>query len=110
MTTTDYITDVTNGILQLVDDGPSSTETLGTGEYFCLMFFTEYKSYLRNYIQYRGKSNYNEDFDCYDIDIWKQNSDNGYFLSTDYSKVKNDDQGRVIVVTVTNLTKCISLD
>lgn len=110
MTTQEYLTDVTNSVLQLVDDSPSSTEVLGVGEYFCLIFFTEYQSYLRNYSYYRGKSNYNEDFDCYDIDVWKQGIENGYFLSTDYKKVRNDKQGRVIIVTTTDITQCVLLE
>lgn len=110
MTTSAYLRQITNGDLVLIDDSPSSTDTLSTGEYFCLMFFTEYKSYLRNYVHYRNQFNYNEDFDCFDIDIWKQNSDDGYFISTDFNKLNKPDKGRVITVTTTDITKCVLLD
>jgi hypothetical protein len=110
MNTLQYIREITNNVLLLVDDSPSKTTALGSGEYFCLIFFTEYKSYLHNYSQYKGKSNYNEDADCYDIDIWKQGSNNGYYLSTNYDKIKDDSKGRVIIVTPTDITQCVVLE
>jgi len=111
MTTSDYLTKITNGILTLVDEEPVKTDelTLASNEWFVLMFYTEYHSYLRNYIQYRGFHNYNEDFDSYDIDIWKQGFDNGYFISKFYDKLKNP-KGRVLKVSISQTDKCISLD
>jgi len=110
MTSSEYITKITGGILSLVNDFPSDTTVLGTGEYFAFMYFTEYFSFLRNYKQYHGDHNYNDDLDCYDIDVKKQDIEHGYYLTTDYNKLLEPLKGRVIVVTTTDLTKCILLD
>jgi len=110
MTTQDYITEITSGYLALVNDFPSDTTVLGTGEYFSFMYFTEYFSFLRNYKQYHGTHNYNEDLSCYDIDVKKQSIDSGYYITTSYKKLLEPTKGRVIVVTTSDLTKCILLD
>ena len=111
MTTSEYITKITNGILTLVDEEPTIDDesTLLSNEWFVLMFYTEYHSYLRNYREYRGSYNYNEDFDSYDIDIFKQGFDNGYFITKHYDKIKNK-KGRVLIVSISQTDKCISLD
>lgn len=116
MTTSLYITQITNGVLSLVDDTPSSSKVLGTNEYFCMMFCTEYHSFLRNYVQFKGDSNYNDDLDLYDIDINKQGYKTGYYISKEYNRIKRmlkqvrENKGRIIVVSVNDNSKVIFLD
>ena len=110
MTTAAYIRQITNGVLILVDEEPDSDATLSTGEYFALLFYTEHLTYLRNYKQYKGNSNYNENLEVYDMEVNMQGYEDGYYLSTDYHKVRDDLKGRVIIVTTTDITKCVLLD
>lgn len=110
MTTAAYIRQITNGVLVLVDESPESTAVLDTGEYFALLFYTSYLSYLHSYKQYKGNSNYNEDLEVYDMEVNMQGFEEGYYLSTDYKKIKDDNKGRVIIVTTTDISKCIVLD
>jgi len=112
MTTAEYITILTEGALTLVKDNPSETDqaTLGTNEYFVLMFCTGYKSYKRNYLQYKGNCNYNISRKVYDIDIDKYAFYQGYYISKFYRKRYNPDRGRTIIVSVSEPAACIDLD
>ncbi len=116
MNSSQYITERTNNALSLVNDAPDSTTVLDTNHYFALMFCTEYQSYLRNYIQYKGFSNYNEDLDLYDIDLNKNGFDTGYYVSKDYYNLKKvfkqvrEDRGRIIVVSVNDNSKVELID
>jgi len=112
MTTAEYISSITNGILTLVKDNPTASDesTLGINEYFVLIFCTDYKSYLRNYVQYRGKFNYNTARDTYDIDIDQLAFNEGYYISKYFKKRYYPDRGRVIIVTVNDYPACVDLD
>jgi len=114
MTITEYVTDLTGGVLSLEDDTPSLTDeaTLEYDEYFAFMFYTEYFSFHRNYKVFRGKKNFNVDLDCHDIDIWKKDLDTGYYISKYYNKLylQNKGKGRVIKVKFTDYSECVLLD
>jgi len=112
MTTSDYINQITSGILQLVSESCSLSdeETLEEDEYFALLFCTQYRGYLRNYEQYKGNVNYNTRFSTYDIDVNKLAFDQGYYISKNYRQIVDNNRGRVIIVTTTDITKCIELE
>jgi len=113
MTTSAYITKITYGLLSLVNETVvlADQNNLGTDEYFVLMFYTTYQSYLRNYKEYRGYSNYNTVKISYDLDINKQLNDSGYgfYISKYYNKIKSE-KGRVLIVDIPDITECIDLD
>ena len=56
MTTAEFITETTDSNLILVKENPTIEDesTLGADEYFALMVYTDYQSYLRNYKEYKG--------------------------------------------------------
>jgi uncharacterized protein (TIGR02145 family) len=112
MTTSAYVTQITNGIITLVSETATLDDesTLTEDQYFALMFYTQYRSHLRNYEQYHGNVNYNIQFDTYDIDINKLAFDQGYYISKNYRQIADDNRGRVIIVTTTDITKCIELE
>lgn len=112
MTTAEYITTITDSALYLVKDNPTEADeaTLGTDEYFVLMYCTSYKSYLRNYVQYKNMFNYNTARKVYDIDIDKFAFYQGYYISKFFKKRYNPNKGRTIIVSVTDLAACVDLE
>jgi phage terminase small subunit len=112
MTTAEYITLITEGSLSLVKDNPSVKDeaTLGTNEYFVLMFCTSYKSYLKNYVQYKNKFNYNTARKVYDIDIDKYAFYQGYYISKSFRKRYDTNKGRTIIVSVVDRSAIVDLD
>jgi len=112
MTTASYITTLTDSALYLVKDNPIEADeaTLGTNEYFVLMYCTAYKSYLRNYVQYKNLFNYNTARKVYDIDIDKYAFYQGYYISKSYRKRYNLSKGRTIIVSVVDPAAVIDLD
>ena len=101
MTTAEFIEDITDGSLTLVKDNPtvSDESTLGANEYFVLMFCAGYKSYLRNYIQYKNNSNYNSARKVYDIDIDKYAFNQGYYMSKTFRERYKPNMGRTIIIS-----------
>ena len=112
MTSSDYVTMLTGAAMYLVDEvaGSENEATLATNEYFALMIYVESETYLRNYIEYKGKSNYNDDLEVYDIDLAKQGIEAGFYITKHYDRIVDNRRGRVIIVNVTDLSKCILLN
>ena len=101
MTNAEYITQITGGTATLVRNlGLEAHESsLGADEYFVLIVCTEYQSYLRNYREYKGSSNYNESSEVYDIDLARDYG-NQIMISKTYRTICNSDRGRVIIINV----------
>ena len=112
MTTADYISKITEGILTLVKENPTVKDeaNLGSDEYFVQMIYVDYESYLRNYVQYKNQYNYNTRYKTYDIDIKKKELDYGYYITKHYKKLNNTNQGRVIIVSTSDYIYCVDID
>jgi hypothetical protein len=110
MTSANYVNKLTSGTLTLVKDFATLTDeaTIGEDEYFVLMFCSYYKSFLRNYVQYKNSFNYNTHFEVYDIDINKDAMGSKYYISKTYNNIR-DPRGRIIIVNVNDLTKCLDI-
>lgn len=85
-------------------------DTLETNQYFILMIYTTYMSYARNYREYKGDYYYHETDKCYYFDVFKQIGTGKYYISKVFNKIKDQDKGRVMIVTVNDATECIDLD
>ena len=112
MTTAEYINLKTDGVLTLVKETPTIADeaTLGANEYFALMIYAEYQSYVRNYKDYKGSVNLNPRLNTYDLSIEKTSGEDGWYISKKYIKRHDLDRGRTIIVSVSDLTNCIILE
>jgi len=109
MNTANYINLISNGVLTLVKESVKRGDesSLSANQYFAFLFCTQSKSYLRNYIQYKGRFNQNSKLKVYDIELNKFNFDDGFYISKYYDPIDDKGQmGRVIIVTVSDLTRC----
>lgn len=109
MTTEEFITTSTSGVLSLVREDPTIKDesTLVANEYFALMVYTFNQSYLRNYEEYEGVFNLNPKYKTYDIGIEKSRYNKLYIISKYYQDIFEPDKGRIIIVNTTDLTKCV---
>jgi uncharacterized protein (TIGR02145 family) len=103
MTTKDYIDLISNGSLSLVKETATRKDELklGANEYFAFLFCTTSKTYLRNYIQYKGRFNPNPKLKLFDLELDTLANTDEFFLSKIYDAANYHGQmGRIIIVSV----------
>jgi len=111
MTNAEYVLELTGDKATLVSNlGVLLNEDdLDTDEYFAIMIYSLYHSYMRNYKEYHGQSNYNDTNDVHDIDLMRDYGKQ-VMISKDYRKLFNLKKGRIIIINVPTTTNFTIVD
>ena len=103
MNTAQYVSLISNNSLTLVKETANRNDEfkLSANQYFAFLFCASSRSYLRNYIQYRGRFNENKKLKLYDLELNTLANTNEFFLSKIYDAVNYEGQmGRIIIVSI----------
>jgi len=111
MTNAEYVLELTGNEATLVSNLAMliDQDDLDTHEYFAIMIYSDYHSYMRNYKEYHGQSNYNDVGEVYDIDLMRDYGKQ-IMISKDYRKLFNLKKGRIIIINVPTTTNFTIID